>query len=231
MKFNLDEFSEATAEAKFTAGDTVTIKLYDKDDVDVTPTSPDDVCTAVGDGSVFRWPYSNIAPAPTEYQSYLWTMTNQDSAEKTDVDVFGVFESVKSVFMIPFDVDVSTLAINKGDSFEPEIRVDTNSTDLNVGVEFSDGETSTSTTIYKATSDITDRGDGLPGGDDQVLLVAQGDTFQIFRIFLDGDETVLFDSRHVDMKITAETKDGKTQTIKKKIPFTQTAAIGFDSVP
>jgi len=229
MNFNLSEFSEESAESKFTIGDTVTIKIYDKDDNDVTPASPDDECYAVGDGSVFRWDYSNLT-TPTEYQKYLWTMTNQSAVERTDIDVFTAIES-KSVFMIPFDVDVSTLAINKGDSFEPEIRVDTNSTDLNVGVEFSDGDTSTSTTILKATSDITDRGDGLPGGDDQVLLVAQGDTFQIFRIFLDGDETVLFDSRFVDMKITAETKDGKIQTIKKKIPFTQTAAIGFDTVP
>lgn len=228
MEFYLSEFALVSAESKFTIGDTVTIKIYDKDDVDVTPASPNDECYAIGDGSVFRWDYSNLT-TPSEYQKYLWTMINQSAIEKTDVDVFSAVDS-KSVFLIPFDIDVSTLAINKGDAFEPEIRIDTNSLDLNVAVEFSDGETGDSTTIYKATSDISDRGDGLPGGDDQVLLVAQGDTFQIFRIFLSGDETATFESRFVDMKITAETKDGKIQTTKKKIPFTETSAINFDTV-
>ena len=118
------------------------------------------------------------------------------------------------------------MAINKGDDFNPLIQIDTNSTDLNVIVEFTDMDV----TIYKATSDITDRGDGEAGGDDQVLLDAQGSTYQIFRIFLSGTETNTFESRFVDMKITAETNDGKVQTIKKKIPFTEVAAIGFDRV-
>ena len=229
MELNLKDIESAHAHALFADGDDVTIQLFDVAGLDVTPSNPADECVQIGTTGIFRWPYSRLEDIPKVYQEYTWIMTNQSAVVKRDIDSFASFPL--TVFSVPFDVDVSKLSINKGDSFEPEIRVDTNSTGLNVAVEFSDGETSTSTTIYKATSDITDRGDGLPGGDDQVKLVAQGDTFQIFRIFLSGDETVLFDSRHVDMKITAETNDGKTQTIKKKIPFTQTAAIGFDTVP
>ena len=225
MEYSLKDIDGAHARALFSVGDTVTIKIFDKDDVEVTPPNPDNICQAYGELDTFNWPYSNLSTLPKVFQEYSWIMTNQLGTKKRDVDSFSSFP--KTILMAPFDVDVSTLAINKGDSFEPEIRIDTNSTDLNVAIEFSDMET----TIYKATSDITDRGDGDPGGDDQVLLIAQGDTFQIFRIYLSGDETESFDSRFVDMKITAETKDGKLQTIKKKIPFTETAAIGFDSVP
>lgn len=229
MEYNLNDIGEAHARALFSIDDTVTIQIFDKDDVDVTPASPDDECSPYGELDTFKWPYSNLESTPTSFEEYSWVMTNQSSTKQRDVDSFS--SAPATVFLTPFDTDVSTLGINKGDAFEPEIRIDTNSPDLNVVVEFSDGETSTSTTIYKATSDITDRGDEEAGGDDQVLLVAQGDTFQIFRIFLSGDETVLFASRFVDMKITAVINNEKPQTVKKKIPFTETAAIGFDLVP
>lgn len=229
MEYNLNDINEARARALFSVGDTVTIKVFDKDGVDVTPDSPDDECTAYGELDTFEWAYSNLASFPTSFEEYSWIMTNQTSTKQRDVDSFS--SSPATVFLTPFDTDVSTIPINKGDVYEPEIRIDTNTPDLNVVVQFSDGETSTSTTIYKATSDISDRGDGEAGGIDQIKLVAQGDTFQIFRIFLSGDETVLFASRFVDMKITAVINNVKPQTVKKKIPFTETAAINFDLVP
>ncbi len=229
MDYNLSDISDAHARALFAIGDDVTIQIFDKDGTDVTPDSPDDVCTAYGELDTFAWPYSNLETLPTSFEEYSWIMTNQTSSKQRDVDSFSIGPA--TVFMTPFDTDLSKLAINKGDAFEPEIRIDTNTPDLNVVVEFSDGETSTSTTIYKATSDITDRGDGEAGGVDQIKLVAQGDTFQIFRIFLSGDETETFASRFVDMKITAVLNNVKPQTVKKKIPFTETAAIGFDLVP
>lgn len=231
MNLKLKDINESHAQARFNTGDTVNIQLFDKDRIDITPVlSGDRVCVEMGASGLFQWPYANLDDTPTEYEEYTWTMTNQLSAIQSDVDTFED-EDPRTFFSVPFDVDVSKLGINKGDSFEPEIRVDTNSQNLNVAVEFSDGKTSDSTTILKATSDIADRGDGVSGGDDQVKLIAQGDTFQIFRIFLDGDETATFKSNFVDMKITAETRDGKIQTIKKKIPFSQTPAIGFDTVP
>lgn len=219
MHFFLRDIQKAHAHALFSVGDEVTIQLYDRLGADVTPASPKNECIPRGSKGAFIWPYANLDSFPSDYEEYLWTMTNQSAIDRIDVDAFSP-EDARSFFLIPFDVDVSSLPINKGDSWEPEIRVDTNSTNLNVAVEFTDKET----TINKKTSDLEG------GGDDQVLLVAQGDTFQIFRIFLSGDETELFQSRFVDMKITAETRDGKTQTIKKKIPFTQTPAISFDTV-
>lgn len=224
MDYNLRDIATAHARALFSIGDTVTIKIYDKDDTDVTPAGPNNVCSPYGELDTFKWPYTNLVNNPTASQEYSWVMTN-DTDKQRDVDLFSAGGA--TFFSVPFDVDVSKLGINKGDSFELEIRVDTNSTDLNVAVEFSDMDI----TILKATSDIADRGDGVAGGDDQVKLVAQGDTFQIFRIFLSGDETATFTSNFVDMKITAETKDGKLQTIKKKIPFSQTPALNFDLVP
>ncbi len=230
MEYKLKDIETvAHARALFSVGDDVKILIYDKDGTDVTPASPNDECTPYGELDTFSWPYSNLENIPTESQEYSFIMRNQLDVPQRDVDYF--FSSPATVFLTPFDTDLSKTKINKGDAFEPEIRIDTNTTDLNVVVQFSDGETSASTTIYKATSDVADRGDGEAGGDDQILLVAQGDTFQIFRIFLSGDETVLFASRFVDMKTTAETNDGKTQTVKKKIPFTETQAINFDLVP
>ena len=230
MQRFLKDIENASAQALLNIGDTVNIRMYDKTGSLVTLTDSLCIPFPAPDNNKFRWPYSNLDTIPEDFEEYTWIMDNGTGLEESDVDSFSP-EDPRCFFSVPFDVDVSTLAINKGDSFEPEIRVDTNALGLNVVVLFSDGETSDSTNIYKATSDVADRGDGLPGGDDQVKLVAQGDTFQIFRIFLSGDETVLFDSRFVDMKITAETKDGKTQTVKKKIAFTEDPAINFDLVP
>ena len=42
MDYNLKDISTAHARALFSVGDTVTIKIYDKDDNDVTPDSPAD---------------------------------------------------------------------------------------------------------------------------------------------------------------------------------------------
>jgi len=228
MNLKLKDINKSNAQARFITGDTVNIlEIFDKDRVNVTPAlAGDKVCTEMGTSGMFQWPYANLDDIPTEYEEYTWTMENQLSAIQSDVDTFEG-EDPRCFFSVPFDVDVSKLGINKGDSFEPEIRIDTNSQNLNVAVEFSDMDVY----IYKATSDIADRGDGVAGGNEQVKLVAQGDTFQIFRIFLSGDETTTFTSNFVDMKITAETKDGKTQTVKKKIAFSQTPSIGFDVVP
>lgn len=229
MEYNLNDINEARARALFNVGDTVTIKIYDKDGTDVTPANPADECTAYGELDTFEWAYSNLASFPTSFEEYSWIMVNQSSTKQRDVDSFS--SAPATVFLTPFDTDLSKTKINKGDAFEPEIRIDTNTTDLNVVVQFSDGETAASTTIYKATSDVTDRGDGEAGGIDQIKLVAQGDTFQIFRIFLSGDETILFASRYVDMKITSVINNDRPQTTKKKIPFTETQAINFDLVP
>lgn len=222
MNLKLKDIATSNAQARFTTGDTVTIKeIFDRNRLDITPALPDDrLCFEFGTSGLFQWPYANLDDTPTEYEEYTWTMTNQLSAIQSDVDTFED-EDPRTFFSVPFDVDVSKLGINKGDSFEPEIRVDTNSQNLNVAVEFTD----TDVTINKLTKDI------VGGSDSQVKLVAQGDTFQIFRIFLSGDETATFTSRFVDMKITAETKDGKLQTIKKKIAFSQTPALNFDLVP
>jgi len=228
MNLKLKDIETSHAQAKFTTGDTVNIvELFDQNRLDILPVlSADRVCIEMGTSAIFQWTYANLDSIPTEFEEYTWTMENQSSLKKSDVDTFEDSDS-RSVFLTPFDVDVSKLGINKGDSFEPEIRVDTNSANLNVVVEFSD----TDITILKATSDIADRGDGVAGADDQVILDAQGSSYQIFKIFLSGDETETFTSNFVDMKITAETKDGKTQTIKKKIKFSQTPALNFDLVP
>ena len=225
MELSLIYFAYAKAKAEFTTGDTVTIQVFDKDGTDVTPDSPDNACSEIGTTGIFKWDFSNLT-TPTVYQDYTWVMTNQLSATQWGRNAFYP-EDPRCFFMIPFDVDISAESINKGDSFEPEIRIDTNASDLNVIAWFSDGETDDSTNIYKATSDVTDRGDGIAGGTDQIELVATGDTFKIFRIYLSGTETETFDSRFVDLTITAAISDTKTQTVKKKIAFTETPAISY----
>jgi hypothetical protein len=225
MELKLKDFQSSHAQAKFFADDTVTIQIYDKDRNDITPASPDDECVPFAVGSnLFQWPYSNLGNTPATFQEYTWTMTNQDGLEQTDVDVFS--SDPETIFMIPFDVDIEKIDINKGDSWEPVFRVDTTSENLKIGIELADMKTPDydQTIINKYTANITG------GGDDQVKLVAQGDTFQFFRVFLSGDETILFGSRYIDMKITIETAGGQISTVKKKIPFTQTSAITFDSV-
>ncbi len=230
MDYKLADISNANARALFSVGDDVTIKIYDKDDTDVTPANPDDECIPYGELDTFLWPYSNLVTLPTTFQEYSWVMTNGTEKQR-DVDSFASTPS--SVLAIPFDVDLTKESIYKGDSFEPTFRIDSNISDLKVKIEFSDGETSDSTIIYKATSNVTDRGDEEAGADDQVILAAEdiSGTFLIYRSFLSGDETALFEGRFVDMLITVTTPDNKTQTRAYKIGFFVKSAIGFDTVP
>ncbi len=227
MELNLKDIQDAHAQALFADGDTVTIQLYDKDRNDVTPALlADTICVQFGTTGIFQWPYANLDSFPTGYEEYTWTMTNQLSIKQIDVDSFASYPS--SFLSIPFDVDLSTEAINKGDSFNPQFRVDTNVPELEVRIEYTD----MTTYIYKATSNVADRGDGSAGGDDQVILAASDidGAFKIYRAYLSGDETNTFSGRFVDMKITVTTPDNKTQTKKYKIGFSQTSAIGFDLV-
>jgi hypothetical protein len=230
MDYNLKDIESANARSLFSVGDTVTIKIYDKDDNDVTPANPDDECTPYGELDTFLWPYSNLVTLPTEFQEYSWVMTNGTNKQR-DVDSFASLPD--SVLDVPFDVDLSKKSIYKGDSFEPTFRIDSNISDLKVKVWFSDGETSSSTNIYKATANVVDRGDGEAGDDDQVILIAEdiSGTFLIYRSFLSGDETAVFEGRFVDMMITVTTPDDKTQTRAYKIGFFTKSAIGFDTNP
>ena len=231
MDFNLKDIQSAYAQALFTDGDTVTIAVY-KNGSSTPESLTSNVCAQKGTTGIFEWSYSNLTTPPTIFQQYTWIMTNQSSDQQRDVDSVSPIDPT-SVLAVPFDVDLSKESIYKGDSFEPTFRIDSNISDLKVKIEFSDGETSDSTIIYKATSNVTDRGDEEAGADDQVILAAEdiSGTFLIYRSFLSGDETALFEGRFVDMLITVTTPDNKTQTRAYKIGFFEKSAIGFDTVP
>ena len=221
MDYKLKDIGDAHARALFSVGDAVTIQIFDKDGTDVTPTSPADECTAYGELDTFQWPYSNLATLPTVFQEYSWVMTNQSSIKQRDVDSFSAGGG--TFLQIPFDINIFEQNIVKGNDWNPEFRIDSNSSGLKVAIELSDMETY----IYKATSNVTDRGDGEAGGDDQILLLSEMDTFQYFRLYLSGTETESFDSRNMDMAITVKTADDiiQTPTVKKKIGFTEFSAI------
>lgn len=222
MELNLKDIKDAHAQALFADGDTVTIQLYDKDRNDVTPVLlADTICVQFGTTGIFQWPYANLDSFPTGYEEYTWTMTNQLSAKQIDIDSFASFPS--TFLQIPFDINIWEQNVNKADDWQPEFRIDSNSSGLKVSIELTDMDT----TIYKATSNVTDRGDGLPGGDDQILLLAEMDTFQYFRLYVSGDETESFESRFMDLKITVKTSNDivQTPTVRKKIGFTEKSAI------
>ena len=219
MQFNLKDIESVHAQALFANGDTVTIQLFDKDGSDVTPSSPDDECSQLATTGVYRWPYANLAEFPKEYEEYLWIMTNQVSKELRDVDTFSSVPN--TIFFLPHDVDIEAIPINKGDSWQPEFRVNTNAENLRVAVELTDGET----TINKYTANIAD------GSDSQILLLSETGAYKIYRLFVTEEETTAFDSRFMDMTITAQTTTGQTQTIKNKISFTELPALLFDPEP
>ncbi len=218
MEYKLSDIGDANARALFSVGDTVTIKIWDKDGVDVTPASPDDECAPYGNLKYFAWPYSDLETLPTVFQEYTWLMTNQSGSEQNDVDSFSVDSSLSSVFAVPFDINIIDFPVNKGDSWEPEFRIDTNVADLMVAVELTDMDT----TFNFYTSNI------VGGGDDQVLLISETETYKIYRLFVTPTQTETFASRYMDMTVTAGTQIGQLQTVRKdKIPFTETQAIKF----
>ena len=88
MDYNLKDIASKAARALFNVGDTVTIQIWDKDDVDVTPASPDDECTPYGELDTFKWPYSLLDSFPTESEEYSWVMRNQSDTPQRDVDSF-----------------------------------------------------------------------------------------------------------------------------------------------
>lgn len=219
MEYNLSDISEAHARALFSIGDTVTIKIYDKDGVDVTPTSPDDECNPYGELDTFQWPYSNLETLPTTFQEYSWIMSNLAGDKQRDVDSFSSVRG--TIFSIPFEVNIIEFPVFKGDSWEPEFRIDTTADNLMVAVELTDMET----TVNLYTSNITD------GGDDQILLIAETETYKTYRLFVSPAQTESFASRFMDMKVTAGTQIGQLQTaIKEKIPFAETSAISFTPI-
>lgn len=218
MDYNLKDISTAHARALFGVGDDVTIKIYDKDDTDVTPAGPDNECSPYGELDTFKWPYTNLVSLPTSSQEYSWIMTNGTEKQR-DADLFSAGGA--TFLQIPFDTNIWEQTVNKGDVWEPEFRVDTNSTGLKVTIELTD----MIATFYKATSNVADRGDGNAGGDDQVLLLCEADTFHNFRIYVTDVETKTFDSNYMDITITVETSDGKIQTLRKKVGFTEISAI------
>ena len=219
MEYNIKDAEQVNAQGLFSTDDTVTIQLFNRERVDVTPLSPGEECVEIGTTGIFQWSYVNLDDLPTEYEEYTFIMTNQTGSKQRDVDVFSIYNP--TVFLVPFEVKIeSEESINKGDAWEPELRLDTNSPDLKVAIELTDGDT----TINKYTANIDQ------GGDDQVKLLSEADTFQIFRLYLSGEETKSFESRFLDVKISAQTQSGKTQTTKMKVPFSEIPAISFDMV-
>lgn len=219
-RFALNEIA-IKAIAGFTTGDTVTIAVRNVA-TGLQEALDDASCTEWGTSGYFEWDFQNLTNFPTEYGHYHWEMDNGVGTKKTDEVIIGGYinEIQRTYLMVPFDVDIEDQPINKGDAWEPKFQIYGNAQGLKVKVELSD----ITTTIEKANSEVD-------GGDDtQVKLVAMGDTFQIYRVYATGDETATFDSNFLDVKITVETQDGKVQTTTKKIPFTQSPAISWDTV-
>ena len=219
MDYNLSDISNAHARALFAIGDTVTIQIFDKDGTDVTPDSPDDECDPYGELDTFQWPYSDLDSLPSSFEEYSWIMTNLAGDKQRDVDSFASVP--KTIFHIPFEIDIIEFPVFKGDSWEPEIRIDTNAPDLMVAVELTDMDT----TFNFYTSNIEG------GGDDQILLISDTETYKIYRLLMTGVQTGTFASRFMDLTISAGTQIGQLQTTRKeKIPFQEVSAINFSPV-
>lgn len=221
MEYNLSDIETvAHARGLFAIGDTVTIQIFDKDGTDVTPSGLDeDKCDPYGELDTFAWPYSNLEDIPTEANEYSWIMKNQLNVPQRDVDYFSSVRG--TIFAIPFEINIIEFPVFKGDSWEPEFRIDTTADNLMVAVELTDMET----TVNLYTSNITD------GGDDQILLISDTETYKIYRLFVSPAQTASFASRFMDMKVTAGTQIGQLQTaIKEKIPFAETSAISFTPI-
>jgi len=221
MEYKLSDLeSTAHARALFNVGDTVTIQIFDKDGVDVTPASPDNECSPYGELDTFAWPYANLETAPTEAQEYSWIMTSQSGSKQRDTDYFSSLPN--TIFHIPFEIDIIEFPVFKGDSWEPEIRIDTNAVNLMVAIELTDMDT----TFNFYTSNIEG------GGDDQIKLISDTETYKIYRLFMTPAQTEAFASRFMDMTVSAGTQIGQLQTTRKeKIPFQEVSAINFTPLP
>jgi len=229
MRYTLSELETLPIAGQFGIGDSVTIKIYNAETQIELPTD-DAVCLDTNGNGFFYWNFSNLTAQPTAFMRLHWIMTNVAlDIQSGFIDVGGWVELIaaqKTFLMIPFSIDISKQGVNKGDSWEPEFRIDTNVSGLKVSAELTDLATVDydQTIVSKATSNITG------GGDDQLLLVAEADTFKIYRIYVTGDETASFGSRFFDLTITVKTADDQTlTTIIRKIQFTETPAIKFDT--
>lgn len=220
MEYKLKDIETvAHARGLFNVGDTVLIKVFDKDGTNVTPVNPANECDPYGELDTFQWPYSNLVNLPSESQEYSWIMRNQSDIPQRDVDYF--FSGPNTIFHIPFNIDIIEFPVFKGDSWEPEIRIDATAENLMVAIELTDMDT----TFNFYTSNI----DG--GGDDQILLISDTATYKIYRLFVSGAQTESFASRYMDMTVSAGTQIGQLQTTRKeKIPFAEVSAINFSPV-
>ncbi|MCP4756086.1 MAG: hypothetical protein GY866_34930 [Proteobacteria bacterium] len=212
---------DAVAFAQFFPGDTVTIEVYSTI-TGAKLTLTDDSCTELGTTGRFIWHFSNLDVGQV-VGSFLFIMTNQDAVEQNGhvmITFVDATSASNTIINYPLLMDIEKTPLVKGDAFDPEIRIESSAAGLQIRAEISD----TGTTIYKATSNV------VGGADSQIELVG-GDTFRIYRLHLNADETALLTDNYGNVKITATTQDGKVMTTNKKLLLSKSAPISWNSVP
>ena len=111
--------------------------------------------------------------------------------------------------------------IDRGADWDPRFELEVTDSNTTLKVDLTD---SGGNVLSKATANITG------GADDQVKLIATGDTFLIYRIYISATETALFGSGKIILNITATLSDATVITKAYSIPTSSTSAISWNQV-
>lgn len=111
--------------------------------------------------------------------------------------------------------------IDRGADWDPRFDLEITDSDTEIRVDITE---SGGNVLSKATANVSG------GGDDQVKLIATGDVFLSYRIYIDSLETALFGDGKVTLNITATLSDDTVITQAYSIPVSSTSAIQWNNV-
>lgn len=223
MRYTLAELLTLPVVGAFTSLDTVTITLYDLATGLVEPIDSAS-CTEILTSGEFTWNFSDLTTQPTVFKRFLWVMSNGSTKVQDVVDVAGWVENVAVVNNI---IEFPAIAIDGGeiivgDTWSPKFDVKSVDAAMKVKIDIIDGG---GNTLSKATSNVSG------GGDDQIKLICEGDTFLTFRLYVTASESALFTGGNsIQLNISITLTDTTVITNAYVIPVSATSAITWGMV-
>lgn len=194
----------------------------------------DEAMSEVGDGSykydfttydgtidyVFRCDGGNTLPDSERYTYGSNESFSQDIADNVWLDQPSGLAIVNNILQSP-TILLDSKDIDRGADWDPRFELEVTDSNTKIKVDITD---SGGSVLSKATANVSG------GNDDQVKLIATGDAFLIYRIYISATETSLFGSGAVTLNITSTLSDSTVITRAYRIPTSSTSAIQWNQV-
>jgi hypothetical protein len=147
--------------------------------------------------------------------SAVEVITSQDISDQVWADAPDEIAFINNLVQSP-TMKLDSKDIDRGATWTPRFELEVTDTDTEIRVDITEGG---GNVLSKATANVSG------GGDDQVKLIATGDAFLIYRIYISATETSLFGSGKINLNITSTLSDNTRISNAYVIPTSSTSAI------